>query len=77
MTDIAVARPPDVPAEPHSTPNRGAVLSVHEAAERLRITPSTIYRQLADGTFPVRAFRIGKSWRIDAQAFEAWLTGEA
>ena len=73
MTDLALARPPGVQAAAHMSSTDDALLSVTEAAERLRVHPTTIYRQLGAGTFPVRAFRVGRMWRIDADAFDQWV----
>lgn len=74
MIDSALTRPPDATAGPLIPVADERVLSVHEVAERLRVHSSTIYRQLNAGVFPVRAFRVGRSWRVDARAFERWLT---
>jgi excisionase family DNA binding protein len=74
MMDSALTRPPDAAAEPLVPHSDERVLSVNEVAGRLRVHPTTIYRQLNTHTFPVRAFRVGRSWRIDARAFDRWLT---
>ena len=70
MTDTALVPLCEAPAESIRPSVDGSVLSVSEAADRLRVHSSTIYRQLKDGSFPVRAFRIGRCWRIDAYAFD-------
>ena len=46
-------------------------LTVPEAAERLRVSPKTVYRLVWSGQLP--AHRIGSQIRIDEQAFERWL----
>lgn len=74
MTDTALTRPLDAAAESLTPLADERVLSVQEVAGRLRVHPTTIYRQLNTHTFPVRAFRVGRSWRIDARAFDRWLT---
>lgn len=74
MIDSALTRPSDAEAEPLTPHADERVLSVSEVAERLRVHPTTIYRQLNTRTFPVRAFRVGRAWRIDARAFDRWLT---
>lgn len=73
MTDTALAPLLEVPAESFRPIVDHGLLSVTEAAERLRVHPSTLYRQLNAATFPVRAFRVGRCWRIDADAFDAWV----
>jgi excisionase family DNA binding protein len=73
MTDTAVASLPEAPAESFRPQVDGRLLSVSEVAERLRVSPSTIYRQLKRGSFPVRAFRVERCWRIDGVAFDRWM----
>lgn len=74
MTNALSARPLDADMAESSIPLIGErVLSVIETAERLRLSTSTIYRMLNTGSFPVRAFRIGRSWRIDADALDEWV----
>jgi excisionase family DNA binding protein len=46
-------------------------LTVPEAAERLRVSPKTVYRLVWAGELP--ALRVGSQIRIDEQAFEEWL----
>jgi excisionase family DNA binding protein len=47
--------------------------SVHTTAERFGVYPGTVYRHLAAGTFPCRAVRIGRVWRISAADVEDYL----
>jgi excisionase family DNA binding protein len=44
------------------------VLTVMEAAERLRIGRAAAYRAVAQGSIP--AFKVGGSWRIPRRALE-------
>jgi excisionase family DNA binding protein len=46
-------------------------LTVPETAERLRVSPKTVYRLVWSGQLP--ALRIGSQIRIDEQALEEWL----
>ena len=53
------------------------LLTVAEAAERLRVSKPTIYRRIGDGTLP--AVRLGNAFgplRILEDELEAWLLGE-
>jgi len=44
---------------------------VSEVSGYLRIHPTTLYRLLKKHQFP--AFKIGKDWRISAEAMNRWL----
>lgn len=46
---------------------------VAEVARRLRVDPRTIYRVIASGH--LRAVRVGRVWRVPADALEAYLDG--
>ena len=48
------------------------LLTVHEAAERLRVSNMTIYRLINQG---LPAYRIGRTYRLDRQKLEEWLEG--
>jgi excisionase family DNA binding protein len=48
---------------------------VAEVAQRLRVDPRTIYRVIALGH--LRAVRVGRVWRVPADALEAYLEGDA
>lgn len=52
--------------EPEEEPMSGEWLTVAEAAKRLNLHRSTIYRHLNDGTLPCESIRIGRAWRIRA-----------
>ena len=47
------------------------LLTVPELATRLRVSRMTVYRLIADGLLP--AYRIGRSYRIDAADADTWL----
>ena len=50
-------------------------MTVHEVAERLRVSPPTVYRRIAAGELP--AVRLGAGprapLRVDDQELRAWL----
>ena len=50
------------------------VLKPAEAAEYLRLAPSTVYNLLNNGQLPAR--KIGGSWRISRSALDGWLRGD-
>ncbi len=52
-------------AEPHH------LLTVHEAAEYLRVCQRSVYRWLRTGR--LRGYRAGGRWRIPREALDAWL----
>ena len=47
------------------------LLTVEEAAEQLRIHPSTVYRLARRGQLP--AVKVGNQWRLDSANLEDWL----
>ncbi len=47
------------------------LMTVSEVAERLRVSTMTVYRLIKSGE--LRALRIGKSYRISAEDFDAYL----
>jgi excisionase family DNA binding protein len=47
---------------------------VAEVARRLRVDPRTIYRVIASGD--LHAVRVGRVWRVPADALEAYLDGD-
>jgi excisionase family DNA binding protein len=51
---------------------RGAVLTISEVAEMLRLHPTTIYRLVKRGEIP--GFKIGGNWRINGESLDAWLS---
>ncbi|MDR2252962.1 MAG: helix-turn-helix domain-containing protein [Bifidobacteriaceae bacterium] len=48
-----------------------AFLTVSEVAQTLRVSDMTIYRLVASGE--IRALKVGRSYRIPADALEEWL----
>ncbi len=46
-------------------------MTVAEAAQVLRIGERTAYKLVRQGRLP--AIRVGNQWRIEKEAFEAWL----
>jgi excisionase family DNA binding protein len=47
------------------------VLTLEEAAEFLKVHPSTIYRLLRKHKIP--AFKIGSDWRFKRESIEKWI----
>jgi excisionase family DNA binding protein len=47
------------------------VLTLEEAAEFLKVHPSTIYRLLRKHKIP--AFKIGSDWRFNRESIEKWI----
>jgi excisionase family DNA binding protein len=47
------------------------VLTLEEAAEFLRVHPSTVYRMLKSHTIP--AFKIGSDWRFNQESIQRWI----
>lgn len=48
-------------------------VGVGDAAARLRINRQTAYRHLNAGTFPARALKVGRMWRIDLADLDRFL----
>jgi excisionase family DNA binding protein len=48
-----------------------AFLTVSEVAQTLRVSDMTIYRLIASGD--LRALKVGRSYRIPADALDEWL----
>ena len=57
--------------EPTFIPNR--ILTVPQAAEQLQVSERTVYEWLRDGKLPGR--KIGKVWRLSAEAINDFLRG--
>jgi excisionase family DNA binding protein len=57
---------------PGGTADNEEVLMVEEAAEFLRVHPSTLYRLLNRGELP-GAFKMGKVWRIKREGLEGFV----
>ncbi|MDR2567304.1 MAG: helix-turn-helix domain-containing protein [Bifidobacteriaceae bacterium] len=55
--------------------SKPAFLTVSEVAETLRVSDMTIYRLIAAGE--LRALKVGRSYRIPAEALAEWLRDEA
>ena len=49
------------------------VVTVKEVAHALRVSPMTVYRLVKSGE--LEAVRVGRSFRIHEQSFEAYLAG--
>jgi excisionase family DNA binding protein len=47
------------------------VLTLEEAADFLKVHPSTIYRLLKKRQIP--AFKIGSDWRFNQESIEQWV----
>ncbi len=50
--------------------NGSNVLTVKELSQYLKVCPSTIYRQLRQGTLP--AFKVGSDWRFNIESIDRW-----
>lgn len=50
------------------------LLSIIEVAKRFNLHPKTVYRQLAEGSFPCHATKLGKQWRISRASVEDFLS---
>ncbi len=52
------------------------VMTLEEAAEFLKVHPSTIYRLVKKRSLP--AFKMGSDWRFNQESIERWIEdGEA
>lgn len=49
-------------------------LTVQQVAARLNLHPNSVYKQLRQGTFPVRARKIGRVWRISRRQVDYFLS---
>ena len=58
--------------EPTFTPSR--ILTVPQAAEQLQVSERTVYEWLREGKLPGR--KIGKVWRLSAEAINDFLRGD-
>lgn len=52
-----------------------ALLKPEQVAERLAISPKMVRAWLRDGRIP--GVRIGRLWRVDPDALETWIAGNA
>ncbi len=55
---------------PTNTSNDPIFIGPEEAARRLRLTRSVVYRLLGEGQLP--AFKMGRRWLISVEAVDAW-----
>lgn len=54
---------------------QGALMTIEEVAECLRLHPSTVCRLVRCGVIP--AVKVGKQWGVDSQTLEDWLRENA
>lgn len=52
-------------------PEPGAVLTIDELAEYLKISKSTLYKLAQEGRIPGQ--KVGKHWRFRKDAIDRWL----
>ncbi len=51
--------------------DKPTLMTVEEAAQYLRLHPSTVYRLVRLRKLP--AVKVGKQWRLDRETLEGWL----
>jgi excisionase family DNA binding protein len=49
----------------------GAIMTVDEVAEFLRIHKTTVYRLLKESRIP--AFKVGSDWRFNREEIDRWM----
>ena len=49
----------------------GEVLTIEELAEYLKISKSTLYKLVREGSVPCQ--KVGKHWRFHKEAIDSWL----
>lgn len=49
----------------------GEVLTIEELADYLRISKSTLYKLVREGSVPCQ--KVGKHWRFHKEAIDLWL----
>ena len=54
-------------------PGEDELLTIHEAAELLKVTPSTMTKWCREGT--VRAYKFSKVWRISRASINRMFSG--
>jgi excisionase family DNA binding protein len=54
-----------------SSPSAGAILTIKEVADYLKVTDRTIYRLAAAKQIP--AFKVGGSWRFAQADIDEWI----
>jgi len=47
------------------------IMTIEQLAEYLKISTSTLYKQLQDGKLPGQ--KVGKRWRFHKEAIDEWL----
>ena len=52
-------------------PDPGAVLTIDELAEYLKVSKSTLYKLAQEGRIPSQ--KVGKHWRFRKDAIDRWL----
>lgn len=52
-------------------PEPGAVLTIEELADYLKISKSTLYKLAQEGRIPAQ--KVGKHWRFRRAAIDRWL----
>ena len=52
--------------------NEVPVLTIHEAAEYLRIPKSSLYKLAQEGKIPCQ--KVGKHWRFHRKGIDEWLS---
>jgi excisionase family DNA binding protein len=52
-------------------PDPGAVLTIDELAEYLKVSKSTLYKLAQEGRIPGQ--KVGKHWRFRKDAIDRWL----
>lgn len=65
-----------LPERVPTRPDDDVTLKVYEVALRLKLAPKTVRKQLAAGTFPCRAIKVGNSWRVIAADLDKLLAVE-
>ena len=52
----------------------GEVLTIEELAAYLKISKSTLYKLVREGSLPCK--KVGKHWRFHKNAIDEWLKGQ-
>jgi excisionase family DNA binding protein len=58
-----------------SSPGAGAILTIREVADYLKVTERTIYRLAAAKQIP--AFKVGGSWRFSRADIDSWINQQS
>lgn len=54
-----------------TTPRPPELMTVHDVAQRLRVSYGTVYALLREGDLP--AVKVGSQWRVHPERLEAYL----